>query len=87
MATGREERRLFATVAVRVPAALLTVYALIAVFLRRYWKSIAPCSDFPLAFAGAVFARWLLGWDFGGTSFFGVVAVSGVVVNDALLLF
>ena len=41
---------------------------------------------FPLPFAGAVFAHWLLGWDFGGTSFFRVVAVSGVVVNDALVL-
>ena len=41
---------------------------------------------FPLAFAGAVIAHWVLGWDFGAISFFGVIAVSGVVVNDALVL-
>jgi multidrug efflux pump subunit AcrB len=83
---GREERALFTTAAVTVPAALLAVYALIAAFLRSYWKPLVAVLGFPLAFAGAVFAHWLLGWDFGGTSFFGVVAVSGVVVNDALVL-
>ena len=75
---GRQERRLLATAAVTVPAVLLAMYALIAAFLRSYWK--------PMVAVGAVFARWVLGWDFGGTSFFGVVAVSGVVVNDALVL-
>ena len=33
-----------------------------------------------------MFAHWVLGWDFGGSSFFGAVAVSGVVGNDALVL-
>jgi multidrug efflux pump subunit AcrB len=83
---GREERTLFATAAVTVPAVLLAMYALIAAFLRSYWKPLVAVVGFPLAFAGAVFGHWLLGWDFGGVSFFGVVAVSGVVVNDALVL-
>ena len=83
---GRQERRLLATAAVTVPAVLLAMYALIAAFLRSYWKPLVAVLGFPLAFAGAVFAHWVLGWDFGGSSFFGVVAVSGVVVNDALVL-
>ena len=84
--TGRIERDLFATVAVTVPAAMLALYALIAAFLRSYWKPFVAVVGFPLAFAGAVIGHWVLGWDFGALSFFGVIAVSGVVVNDALVL-
>ena len=83
---GREERTLFATAAVTVPATFVALYALIAAFLRSYWKPIAAVLGFPLTFAGAVFAHWLLGWDFTAISVFGVVGVSGVVVNDALVL-
>lgn len=83
---GRIERDLFATVAVTVPAAMLALYALIAAFLRGYWKPFVAVVGFPLAFAGAVIGHWVLCWDFGALSFFGVIAVSGVVVNDALVL-
>ena len=83
---GRTERELFATLAVTVPAAMLALYALIAAFLRSYWKPLVAVVGFPLAFAGAVIGHWVLGWDFGAISLFGVIAVSGVVVNDALVL-
>ena len=83
---GRTERELFATLAVTVPAAMLALYALIAAFLRSYWKPFVAVVGFPLAFAGAVIGHWVLGWDFGAISLFGVIAVSGVVVNDALVL-
>ena len=83
---GRTERDLFATVVVTVPAAMVALYALIAAFLRSYWKPLVAVVGFPLAFAGAVIGHWMLGWDFSAISFFGVVAVSGVVVNDALVL-
>ena len=83
---GRAERDLYTTLAVTVPAAMLALYALIAAFLRSYWKPLVAVVGFPLAFAGAVIGHWVLGWDFGALSFFGVIAVSGVVVNDALVL-
>ena len=83
---GRTERELYATLAVTVPAALLALYALIAAFLRSYWKPLVAVVGFPLALAGAVIGHWILGWDFGAVSLFGVIAVSGVVVNDALVL-
>ena len=43
-------------------------------------------AGFPLAFAGAVLGHWVLGWDLTAMSLFGIIAVFGVVVNDALVL-
>jgi multidrug efflux pump subunit AcrB len=40
----------------------------------------------PLGFVGAVFGHMLMGFDLTMLSLFGFVALSGVVVNDSLLL-
>ena len=65
---------------------LIAMYVLMAAFLRSYWKPLVAAAGFPLAFAGGVLLHWLLGWDFDWMSMFGVIAVFGVVVNDALVL-
>ena len=65
---------------------LIAMYVLMAAFLRSYWKPLVAAAGFPLAFAGSVLLHWLLGWDFGWMSVFGMLAVFGVVVNDALVL-
>ena len=69
-----------------VPIVLLAMYALMAAFLRSYWKPLVAVVGIPLGFAGSVWGHWLLGWDFTAMSLFGVVAVAGVLVNDALVL-
>ena len=74
------------TLVLMLPVVLIAMYVLMAAFLRSYWKPLVAAAGFPLAFAGAVLLHWLLGWDFGWMSLFGMLAVFGVVVNDALVL-
>ena len=74
------------TLALLVPVVLLAMYALMAAFLRSYWKPLVAVAGFPIAFAGAVLAHWVLGWDLTALSLLGLIAVFGVVVNDALVL-
>ena len=74
------------TLGTLVPLALIAMYAVMAAFLRSYWKPLVAAAGIPAAFAGAVLTHWILGWDFSFMSVFGIVAVSGVVVNDALVL-
>ena len=83
---ARNERRVLQTLGTLVPLALLAMYAVMAAFLRSYWKPLVAAAGIPAAFAGAVLTHWILGWDFSFMSVFGIVAVSGVVVNDALVL-
>ena len=62
------------------------MYGLMAAFLRSYWKPLVAATGIPMAFAGAVFGHWVLGWNLTIISVFGMIGVSGVIVNDALLL-
>ena len=82
----REERTMLEALALLVPVVLIAMYALMAAFLRSYWKPLVAVAGFPISFAGAVLAHWVLGWDLTAMSLFGLIAVFGVVVNDALVL-
>ena len=83
---ARDERTMLETLGTLIPIVLLAMYALMAGFLRSYWKPLVAVAGLPMAFAGAVFSHWALGWDFTAMSIFGVIAVGGVIVNDALVL-
>ena len=83
---ARDTRAMLETLSLTVPLVLLAMYALMAAFLRSYWKPLVAVVGIPIAFAGAVLGHWILGWDFSAMSLFGVIGVTGVIVNDALVL-
>ena len=83
---ARDTRAMLETLGILVPIVLLAMYAIMAAFLRSYWKPLVAVAGMPLAFAGAVLGHWILGWDFTAMSLFGVIGVAGVIVNDALVL-
>ena len=85
-AGAREERALLETLGVLVPIVLILMYALMASFLRSYWKPLVAVVGIPVAFAGAVFGHWILGWPLTAISMFGMIGAAGVIVNDALVL-
>lgn len=66
--------------------AVLLIYALMAVEFKSYTKPIAVLSAIPFGIMGAIFGHLLMGLDFSLLSLVGVLAVSGVVVNDNLVL-
>ncbi len=84
--SARDEGEMLKTLGLVVPLVVIAMYALMAGFLRSYWKALIPVAGVPMAFAGAVLSHWLLGWDFTAMSLFGIIAVGGVIVNDALVL-
>lgn len=66
--------------------ALLAIYALLAIPFRSYVQPLVIMGAIPLGFVGAAIGHLIMGLDFGMLSLFGVVGLSGVVVNDALVL-
>jgi multidrug efflux pump subunit AcrB len=72
--------------------ALVLIYALLAVPLRSYLQPLIIMAVIPFGFVGAVGGHLLLGllkgqrMDLSMMSVFGVVALSGVVVNSSLVL-
>ena len=85
-AGARDERAMLETLGVVVPIVLLIMYGLMASFLRSYWKPLVAVIGVPVAFAGAIFGHWVLGWHLTAISLFGMIGVAGVIVNDALVL-
>ena len=85
-AGSREERKMLETLSVLVPLVLLVMYGLMASFLRSYWKPLVVVFGVPVAGAGAVFGHWILGWDLTAISLFGMIGVSGIIMNDSLVL-
>ena len=66
--------------------AMLAIYALIASVLRSYIQPLVIMSIIPFGLVGAIFGHMLLGFDLSFLSLFGVVALSGVIINDSIVL-
>ena len=66
--------------------ALIFIYSLLAIPLRSYLQPLIIMSVIPFGLVGAIGGHLLLGLDWSFMSVFGVVALSGVVVNSSLVL-
>ncbi len=66
--------------------ALLVIFAMLAIAFNSYIQPVIIMTSIPFGLVGAVIGHLLMGYSLSLTSFFGVVALSGVVVNDSLVL-
>ena len=66
--------------------AMLIIYALLAIAFSSYSQPIIVLSAIPFGIVGAVIGHILLGYDLSVVSLMGVIALSGVVVNDSLIM-
>ena len=83
---SKELKRMSDTLLISVPLAILLIYGLIASFLRSFIQPLLALAGVPMAFVGAVAGHWILGYELTIISIFGLIAVSGVIVNDTILL-
>ena len=83
----QEERRIsFGGLIDLIPLALLVIYALLAIPLRSYFQPLVIMSVIPFGVVGAALGHLIMGWPMILTSVFGMIALSGVVVNSSLVL-
>jgi len=66
--------------------ALFAIYALLAMAFRSYTQPLIIMSAIPFGWIGAVLGHALLGVNLTMVSIFGIVGLSGVIVNDALVM-
>jgi len=66
--------------------AVFLIYALMAIPLRSYAQPLIIMSVIPFGTIGALVGHWILGLQVSMMSFFGIIALAGVVVNDSLIL-
>ena len=82
----REQAESFASLGRGFLVALVAIYALLAIPFRSYSQPLVVMGAIPFGIVGAVWGHVLMGLDLAMLSLFGVVALSGVVVNDSLIL-
>jgi len=66
--------------------AMLIIYILLAIPLKSYVQPVLIMMAIPFGIVGAILGHWLNDLSLGILSLNGIIALSGVVVNDSLLL-
>ena len=83
---GREQAQDLGQLGNLTFVALLVIFVLLAAQLRSYAQPFIILVGVPLGAAGAVIGHYVLGYNLSFISIFGMVALSGVVVNDSLVM-
>lgn len=66
--------------------AMMLIYTLLAIAFGNYSQPLIVMTAIPFGIIGAVIGHILLGYDLSIVSLMGVIALSGVVVNDSLIM-
>jgi len=82
----RETRESFSGVIQGFILALFLIFALLAIPFKSYAQPLIIMTAIPFGIVGAVLGHLIMGINLSMMSLFGIVALSGVVVNSSLLL-
>jgi multidrug efflux pump subunit AcrB len=83
---GREQSEDFASLGRGLMIAVIIMYALLATQLRSYVQPLIILIAIPFGIGGAIVGHLLLDFDLSFPSIFGIVALSGVVVNASIVM-
>jgi len=64
---------------------LLVIFGLLALQFRSYFQPFIVMLAIPFGVIGAIAGHWIHGFDLSFISMLGIVALSGIVVNDSLI--
>ncbi|MEQ9394959.1 efflux RND transporter permease subunit [Haliea sp.] len=81
-----EEQKMLTSMLIGFSLALFGIYALLAVPTRSYLQPLIIMGVIPFGVIGAIVGHWITGYPLSMMSLMGVIALSGVVVNDSLIL-
>jgi multidrug efflux pump subunit AcrB len=82
----KKMRESFGSLIIGFPLAVLGIFIVIATMFRSYAQPFVIMFTVPFGIIGAILGHLLLGYDLSMMSMFGMVALTGVVVNDAIVL-
>lgn len=82
----KKMRESFSSLYVGFPLAVLGIFIIVATMFRSYAQPFVILFTIPFGIIGSIWGHLLLGYDLSIMSIFGMVALTGVVVNDAIVL-
>ena len=82
-----EERdRAFLSMLTNVITALGLIYGILVLQFSSFKQPLVVFASLPVALTGSAVGLLVGGWSFGFTSFIGLLALTGIVVNNAIVL-
>jgi multidrug efflux pump subunit AcrB len=82
----REQAQSLGALGTGFQMALVAIFGLLAIAFRSYGQPLIIMAVIPFGIVGAILGHVALGYGLSMISMMGVVALSGVVVNDSLIL-
>ena len=86
LGSTEEQGKAFSSLKVAFPVALLLVYMLLAGLFRSYFQPLVVMAAIPFGIQGAIVGHWLTDNPVTILSLIGLVALTGILVNDSLVL-
>jgi multidrug efflux pump subunit AcrB len=83
---SRERQEDMADLGRNMLIALLIIFVMLGAQLRSYMQPMVIMAIIPFGFVGAFLGHLILGYDLSFISLFGLVALTGVVINDSVVL-
>ncbi len=83
---AKEQRQSFQGLKSGLILVLFIIFGLLAIPFRSYWQPLIVMSMIPFGAVGAIGGHWLMGKPLTIMSLMGMLALTGVVVNDSLVL-
>ena len=82
----RRQRETFGSLGVGLVVVLFAIYCLLALPLKSYIQPLLVMTVIPFGIIGAVIGHWIMGQTLTILSMLGLMALTGVVINDSLVL-
>ncbi len=67
-------------------AVIFVMYGILAILFKSYIQPIMIMIAIPFSVVGAIIGHFIMGFSLSLVSMFGIIALSGVVINDSLIL-
>ncbi len=81
-----ENRKTLGSMKKSMPLILFVIYILLAVPFKSYVQPLIVMISIPFGIVGAIIGHLIMGYSMSMIGLIGVIALSGVVVNDALVM-
>jgi multidrug efflux pump subunit AcrB len=83
---SEQDKVVMETMAIGGVLTLVLIYLILAWTFSSYLWPLAIMMAIPFGFTGAVFGHWATGWDVGAMTLLAFFALTGIVVNDSIVL-
>lgn len=86
LGSSEEQAKSFSSLKMAFPVAMLMIFMMLAALFKSYTQPLVVMSAIPFGFQGAIIGHWITDNPMTILSMIGLIALTGIVVNDSLVL-